>query len=223
MVIIQNKIPRHHNISQKIIDKLRIRNKRIFSKEEILKVIIEYGEIYKKKVNLISLWTYLRKGKYIKRILGDYYYIYSLEERYNHYCLYSEEELVFLILEKMEVRWYLGLERALIENKIGWQILNFIPIINDHFSGIKKVGNSTLKFIKTKENRFKFGLIEKRTNNNVKYDYSDLEKTYLDFLYFYSYEGKDVKLVRKSLKFKIKKKKLAKYAKNYSKKIRGFI
>lgn len=218
MVILQNKIIKS-KASRKIIDKLRLSREKIVSKEEIFKIIREYEKIYKRKVNLISLWTYLRKSRYIKRILGDYYYVYSLEERYSNYCQYSEEELVFLVLDRMRIKWHLGMERAVIENKASWQALNIIPIINNHFSGIKKLGNSKFKFIKTKEKRFGFGLIEKRTNNSVKYFYSDLEKTYLDFLYFYSYEGKSLESIRKNIDFKVNKCRLRKYAKNYPKKI----
>jgi len=217
MVITKNKI------SRKIIDKLRLNHEKILAKKEIVKTIKEYSRVYKTKVNLISLWTYLRKNNYVKRILGDYYYVYSLEERYNHYCKFSEEELIFFILEKIDVKWYLGLESALKENKITWQALNIITIINNHFSGIKKLGNSKFNFIKTKDNKFKFGLIKKKTHNNVIYYYSDLEKTYLDFLYFYSYKGKDVKTMKKNLDFKIKKSKVIKYAKYYSKKIQEII
>jgi len=213
MVTIKNKI------SRRIIDKLRLNYEKILSKEEIIKTIKEYSIVYKTKINLISLWTYLRKDNYIKRILGDYYYVYSLEERYNHYCKFSEEELVFLVLEKMHIKWYLGLESALKENKITWQVLNIIIIINNHFSGIKKLGNSKLKFIKTKNNKFKFGLIKKKTNNSVKYFYSDLEKTYLDFLYFSSYRGKDINILKSNLDFKVKKNKVVKYARYYSNKI----
>lgn len=211
MVIIRNRI------SRVIIDKLRSEKKKIFSKEEIIKTIGEYQRIYKIKVNLISLWTYLRKDNYIKRILGDYYYVYSLEERHNHYCNFSEEELVFLVLEKMRLKWYLGLENALKENKIIWQALNVIIIVNNHFSGFKKLRNSKFKFIKTKEKRFNFGLIKAETNNKVIYFYSDLEKTYIDFLYFY--KGRNIETTKKNLDFKIRKDKLKKYAKNYSKKI----
>ncbi len=178
---------------------------------------------YKTKVNLTSLWTYLRKNIYVKRILGDYYYIYSLDERYNRYCKFSEEELVFLVLERMNIKWYLGLESALKENKITWQALNVITIINNHFSGIKRLGNSKFKFIKTKDNKFKFGLIKKKTNNSVIYFCSDLEKTYLDFLYFSSYKGKDVKAIRGDMDFNIKKSKIIKYVKYYSNKIRRII
>jgi len=212
-----------NKVSRKIIDKLRLNLEKIQSKEEIIKTIKEYSKVYKTKVNLISLWTYLRKDNYIKRILGDYYYVYSLEERYNHYCKFSEEELVFLVLEKMNIKWYLGLESALKENKITWQALNIITLINNHFSGIKKLGNSKFKFIKTKDNKFKFGLIKNKTNNSVKYFYSDLEKTYLDFLYFYLYKGKDIKALKKNLNFKIKKSKVIKYAKDYSNKIQEII
>ena len=216
MVTTQNKT------SRKIIDKLRLKNEKMLSKEEIIKTIGDYQKIYKRKVNLISLWTYLRKNNYIKRILKDYYYIYSLEERHNHYCRFSEEELIFLVLEKLKAKWYLGLENALKENKISWQALNITIIINNKFSGIKKLGNSKFKFIKTKPSLF-FGLIKKKTNNKVAYYYSDLEKTYLDFLHFYSYKGKEVEIIKKDLDFEIEKYKLIGYARKYSKKIREAI
>ncbi len=206
-----------NSISRVIINKLRSKNERILSKEEIIKTIEDYQKIYKVKVNMISLWTYLRKDKYIQRILGDYYYVYSLEERHNHYCNLSEEELVFLVLEKMRLKWYLGLESALKKNKIAWQVFNVITLVNNHFSGIKKLGNSKFKFIKTKEKRLSFGLIRVETNNKVTYFYSDLEKTYLDFLYFY--KGKDIENMKKNLDFEIRKDRLKKYAKNYSRKI----
>ncbi len=212
-----------NKISRRIIDKLRLDSEKILTKEDIIKTIKGYSKVYKTKVNLISLWTYLRKDDYIKRILGDYYYIYSLEERYNHFCKFSEEELIFLVLEKMNIKWYLGLESALKENKITWQALNIMMIINNHFSGIKKLGNSKFKFIKTKDNKFKFGLIKNKTNNSVVYFYSDLEKTYLDFLYFSSYKGKDVKILKKNLDLKTEKSKVIKYAKYYSNKIQEIV
>lgn len=214
MVTMQNKI------SGKIVEKLRSRKEPIISKEEIVRIINEYQRIYQKKVNFSSLWTYLRKSNYIKRILGDYYYIYSLEERYNRYCRYSDEELLFLVLEKMGVRWYLGLERALREHKIGWQALSLVPIINTYFSSTKKIGGSTFRFIKTQEKRCQFGLMEKKTSNGVLYYYSDLEKTYLDFLYFSSYQGKDVGSIQQQLDFKVNMKKVKRYAQYYSQKIR---
>lgn len=206
-----------NNKSRAIIGKLRSKNEKILSKEEIIKTIEDYQKIYKIKINVISLWTYLRKDRYIRRILGDYYYLYSLEERHNHYCNFSEEELVFLVLEKMGLKWYLGLESALKENKIIWQALNVVIIVNNYFSGIKKIGNSKFKFIKTKEERLNFGLIRAETNNKSAYFYSDLEKTYLDFLYFY--RGKNIETMKKNLDFKVKKATLKKYAKNYSGKI----
>lgn len=206
-----------NKVSRTIIDKLRSSKSKILSKEEVIKTIENYQKIYRIKINILSLWTYLRKDRYIKRILGDYYYVYSLEERYNYYCNFSEEELVFLVLEKMGLKWYLGLESALKENKILWQALNVIIIINNHFSGIKKLGNSKFKFIKTKEKRFNFGLIKAKTNNKVAYFYSDLEKTYIDFFYFY--KGKNIETMKKNLDFEVRKDKLKKYAKNYRKKI----
>ena len=217
MVTIKNKI------SKRIIEKLRLNTEKILSKKEIIGTIEEFSKIYKIKVNLISLWVYLRKNNYIKRILGDFYYVYSLDEKYNKYNKFSDEELVFLILEKIRIKWYLGLESALRENKIIWQALNIRTIINNKFSGIKKLGNSKFNFIKTKDNKFKFGLIKKKTSNNVFIVYSDLEKTYLDFLYFLSYKGKDIKILKENLDFKVEKGKIIKYVKYYSIKVQRVI
>lgn len=216
MVITQNKPA---PVSKKILEKLRLKKEKIMLKEEIFQIIKEYQKIYRRKVNLISLWTYLRKNNYLRRLLGDYYYIYSVEERYHHYCQFSEEELVFQVLDKMKISWYLGLERALIENKISWQVLNIIPIINSRFSGLKKLGNSRFKFIKTTEKKLTFGLIGTKTNNQVHYFYSDPEKTHLDFLHFSSYGGKDPETIKKHLDFKINKIILRKYARKYTHKI----
>jgi len=207
--------------SRAIIDKLRSKKEKILSKEEIVRTINDYQRVYKTKINILSLWTYLRKDNYIKRILGDWYYISSLEERYNHYCNFSEEELVFLTLEKMRLNWYLGLESALKENKISWQALNIVIVINNHFSGIKKLGKSKFKFIKTKEKRINFGMLKSETNNKVAYFYSDPEKTYIDFLYFY--KNKDLKDMIKNLDFKVRKDLLKEYAQSYSKKIQEAI
>jgi hypothetical protein len=215
--IVTKMVTAKNKVSRTIIDKLRSKKEKIQSKKEIIKTIEDYQKIYKVEVNVISLWTYLRKDNYIKRILGDDYYVYSLEERYNHYCNLSEEELVFLVLEKIRLKWYLGLESALKENKIIWQALNIITIVNNKFSGTKKLGNSEFNFIKTKEKRFNFGLIKAETNNKVAYFYSDLEKTYIDFLYFY--KERDIETMKKNLDIEVRKDRLKKYAKNYSKKI----
>jgi hypothetical protein len=214
MVTIKNK---KYKASRMIVAKLRSGNDKIRSKDEIITVIRDYEKIYNVKINLVSMWVYLRKASYIKRILGDYYYIYSLEERHNNYCNLSEEELVFLVLGKMGLKWYLGLESALKANKISWQALNVTAIVNNHFSGIKKLGNSKFKFIKTKEKRFCSGILKGETRNKVVYFYSGLEKTALDFLYFS--RGKDTKNLIKNLGFEARKDKLKKYAKNYPRKI----
>ncbi len=212
-------VTRQNKTSAKIVQKLRAGTEKIILKEKIFQIITEYQRIYRQKVNFNSLWTYLRKSNYIRRILGDYYYVYSWKERADHYCQYSEEELIFLVLGLMKIKWYLGLERALQEHKISWQVLNRLPIINTHFSGLKRLGNSLFKFIKTGEKKCTFGLIKRKTNNQVTYFYSDLEKTHLDFLYFNSYLGKDIEIIRRQLDFKIRSNIVKRYARHYSKKL----
>lgn len=66
---------------------------------------------------------------------------------------------------------------------------------------------------------FTFGMIKRKTNNHVPYFYTDREKTYLDFLYFSSYAGKNPESVKKQLDFKLDRSVAKKYAGHYSKKI----
>jgi len=70
-------VTKRNKKSRAIIEKLRSKKEKIISKEEIIESIEEYQKVYKIKVNVLSLWTYLRKDNYIKRILGDFYYIHS--------------------------------------------------------------------------------------------------------------------------------------------------
>jgi len=155
---------------------------RIFKKEEILHIFEEYKKI-KSNSNHKNIIEYLSKHKYIKRIFLSYYYINSYDEKKNGFCNYSDRELIFSVLNKEKIKWYLGLNTAIYEQGKTWQTPNIINIINTRISGRRKILGLNVRFIKIKENLI-FGLKELKTNNKVTYFYSDPAKTYIDKVYF---------------------------------------
>ena len=154
----------------------------IFKKNEILKLLEEYKKL-KLKISNKNIIEYLSKHNYIKRIFLGYYYINSYDEKKRSFCNYSDKELIFSVLNKEKIKWYLGLNTAIYEQGKTWQTPNMINIINTKLSGKKTISGLKVKFIKTKENLI-FGLKELKTENNISYFYSDPAKTYLDKVYF---------------------------------------
>ena len=155
---------------------------KIFKKFEILKVIEEYKKIYK-KFNNKHTTEYLSKHNYIRRIFLGYYYVNSYDERKRNFSDYSDKELIFSVLNKEKIKWYLGLNTAIYEQGKTWQTPVVINIINTRLSGKRKIVGLNVNFIKTKENLI-FGLKESKTKNSIAYFYSDPAKTYIDEIYF---------------------------------------
>ena len=125
----------------------------------------------------------LRHSNDIIYIMFDYYYIVSPPEKSGHYLGYSTNEMVYAVLNKLNIRWYHGLDSALEYNQIIWQGIVNPVIINNYISGRRSVNGITYQFHKIKDDLFGFGAIKKKTNNNIVFFYSDIEKTYLDFFY----------------------------------------
>jgi len=154
---------------------------KIFKKDELLHLL----EDYKKKfeVNHKNIIEYLSKHNYLKRIFFGYYYINSYDEKKRGYCNYSDKELLFYVLNKENIKWYLGLNTAIYEQGKTWQTPNMINVINTRISSKRKILSINVKFIKIKENLV-FGLKELKTRNRISYFYSDPAKTYIDKVYF---------------------------------------
>jgi len=155
---------------------------KIFKKEEILRIFEEYKKL-KSNSNHKNIIEYLSKHNYLKRIFLGYYYINSYDEKERSFCNYTDRELIFSILNKEKVKWYLGLNTAIYEQGKTWQTPNMINVINTRISGRRKIVGLNVKFIKIKEDLV-FGLKELKTNNKVPYFYSDPAKTYIDKVYF---------------------------------------
>ena len=176
---------------------------KIVRKNEIVDLIEKYDKEIK-KVNVKNALWYLSRYGYIKRIFLDFYYINSIEERERGICDYEDKELLFSVLNRSSTRWYLGLSSAKYYSGDIWQVPNVLTIINNKFSGKKNIIGMKIHFIKIKDGLI-FGLVSKKTENHIKYFYSDKQKTELDFGY--------LKLLDKIPKDKITNKYIKRYPK----------
>lgn len=186
-----------HNNREKIIHRSKI--------ELILANLHEHLDIDK-------VLQSLRKSNKIKYIFKGYYYILNTDESVNKYYKYSINEMVFVILNKLNIKWYIGLESSLEYNKLVWQAFNVLIILNNQFSKEITIDGNVIKFRKIKE-EYLFGFKNRKTKNRITFHYSDIEKTITDFAYF------RIKIPLELLNH-YDKIKMKKYLKNYPKLIR---
>ncbi len=158
------------------------RNEKIIQKEEIYKLIKDYNKKFERVSITNALWYLSRRG-YIRKIFLDYYYINSIEEKELGTCKYEDKELLFEVLNKEKIKWYLGLNSAKYYSGDIWQFPVVLTIINNKFSGKRKINGMDVTFIKIKKDLI-FGVAAKKTKNKIKFYYSNSQKTNLDILYF---------------------------------------
>src|SRR3989338_9191289 len=168
---------KQNNISQ-IYEALINRVGKIVKKEEIERIIIEFNKSFRESLDAESIIKYLSRHNYIKRIFLSFYYINLADERKRKYCKFEDRELLFLVLNKLNIKWYLGLSSALYESGKVWQAPAIVNIINNKFSGKRKILGFDVKFYKMKDNLF-FAIESQKTKNNIEYFYSEPSKTYI--------------------------------------------
>jgi len=148
----------------------------------------------------------LKRNNKISYLFNDYFYILNSDEQLKKYHLYSRLEQIATVLNKQKIKWHFGLHSSLtLCNK---QIPNSIVIINNAYSKKTKLFNTKLIFKKQKYYS-NVGLKQITSKNRIKLYYSDLERTYLDYLYLK--EKLDLKIDNLNLK------KLNAYRKDYPK------
>ena len=158
----------------------------------------------------------LRKNRDIRYIFKGYYYIVNAKEKEGSFNDYSTNEMVYTILNKLNIKWYLGLHSALERNNIIWQgVVNPI-ILNSNLSGEKNILDVKYQFHKIKRELLDFGYIKKITNNRITFYYSNPEKTYLDFRYLHKKPPLELSPFTKSEKMRLY---LRQYSKNLKKKV----
>lgn len=179
---------------------------KLVSKKQLTKTI---GDVLQDKYSQ-NIIVNLRKNRDIIYVFKGYYYLLSSKEKEGSYNEYSTNEMVYAILNKLNIKWYLGLHSALERNNIIWQgVVNPI-IVNSELSGEKKILGVKYQFHKLKREMLDFGHIKKITKNRITFYYSDPEKTYIDFIYFNKNPPSELSNFKKNEKLRL-------YLKNYSK------
>jgi len=163
---------------------------------------------------------YLLKEGYLLRIFKGVYYIRTFDEIKLGRSKYSHLELISRGMELKGVKnWYFGLYTALKLNNLTHEHFAVDYVINDKIFRAKpmEISGHKFRFIKLKPGIFGFGAVEDALR------YSDPEKTILDFIHIWRYNGiPDEKIIMDLSEYtgKLSKKKLREYAQNYSKTVR---
>ena len=169
------------------------------------------------KMNHRNAIRYLLKEKYLVRIFNGMFYIRTFDEINIGRSKYSHLELVSKGMELKGVKnWYFGLYTGLKLNNLTHEHFAVDYVLNDKIFRAKpiKISGYTFRFLKIKPELFGFGII----TDSLKY--SDSEKTILDFIHVWRYNGVPEKKIITDLSEysgRVSKKKLLAYAKNYSK------
>jgi hypothetical protein len=167
---------------RRVLDILRSSKKKFTTSDEIKnhskKLFYDYHNVI----------NYLTTQGFLMRIFDDIFYIKSPEEVKEEKIDFSLLELVGQALEIKNInRWYFGLYTALKLNGIETKSdhSNEFFIMSDRIFRRKpfKIAGYDFKFIKLKYVLLEFGIIE----NVVRF--SDVEKTALDFIYLWKYNG----------------------------------
>jgi len=164
-----------------VVKRLHLTEKKFVTSEEVKKYCEEYGLDYYTTIrNLTS------RG-YLLRIFKGVFYVRSFEELKVGKLGLSHLEL---ISEGMRLKgvdsWYFGLYTALKLNNATHEHFTVDYIINDKLFRQEPivVAGHSFRLVKLKEGLLGFGIVENR------YRYSDIEKTILDFIYVWRYNGK---------------------------------
>lgn len=193
-----------------LLRKLRMENKEFVTASELR----AYCKPFKFDYDIV-IRHFVARG-YLVRILRGIFYVKSLEElelgrpKYNHF------ELVAKGLELKKVReWYFGLHSALKFNNMTHEHFSVEDVISDSLfrANPVNIAGHRFKFVKVSPSLFGFGV---RKGNNIRY--SDPEKTVLDFIYIWRYNGvPEEKIIGDISDWakKSSKERLRKYARKY--------
>lgn len=165
-----------------LLKKLRIENKEFVTSTEL--------ELYCKsmKLDYTTVIRYFIARGYLTRIFRGIFYVKTLNEIKLGRSKYSYLELVAKGLELKNVRnWYFGLHTALKLNNMTHEYFAVEDVINDTLFRANpiNIAGYKFKFTKLSPSLFDFGI----KNKDGMIRYSDPEKTVLDFIYIWRYNG----------------------------------
>lgn len=163
-----------------LLKKLAIDKKEFITSKELKQYCSNIG------LNYDTTIRHLLYRGYLIRIFKGVFYIKTLEETKLNKPKYSIQELVAKGLELKGVKnWYFGLYTALNLNNMTHESFTVDYVINDVLFRPKpiNIAGSKYKFIKLTPKLLEFGIV----TDSLKY--SDPEKTILDFIYTWRYNG----------------------------------
>lgn len=169
------------NISNKFYLFLLNKNEEFLKTEEIEKYFEEFKKMWNLNVEFKNIYKTLKQQKSIIFVFNKTWKILSKKEKFE----FKEKELnrqtvIEKYLIKNNINWYYGLSTAKYYLKINWQTPIKYYIINDKYNKKIKIDNTELILKKIKKKYFIKSSILKINDKNV----SNLEKTYLDEIYF---------------------------------------
>lgn len=162
------------------------KNKKVFTKDELSESYRKFQEMWKgKKNDFKRVFDSLRKTR-IKYLFKKKWYVLSKEEfedlKNNKF---EEYELILKFLEEQKIPYYIGMSSAKYLNRLTWQSLKVVFIINSQFRLKRKIGNVEIQLIKFPKELI-INLTLKKTDKGI--PYSDTEKTFLDEIYYQIYK-----------------------------------
>jgi predicted transcriptional regulator of viral defense system len=196
-----------------LLRKLRIENREFVTSKDL--------RAYCKSLKLdydIAIRHLVPRG-YLVRILRGIFYVKSLEELDLARPKYTHLELVAKGLELKNVkRWYFGLHTALKLNNMTHETFTVEDVINDKLFRANPftIAGYKFKFSRLSPALLGFGI--RKAGNGVRY--SDPEKTLLDFIYLWRYNGIPEEKIAADVRGWARgasKEKLRAYAKKYPK------
>jgi predicted transcriptional regulator of viral defense system len=182
-------------------------------------VTAEELKIYCKslKMDYAAVVSYFVKRKYFVRVLRGIFYVKSLEEAKLGRTRYNHLELVAKGLELKKVKnWYFGLHTALKLNNMTHETFAVEDVINDKLFRANPFAIAGYKFKFSRLSPPLLGFGVRKAGNGVRY--SDPEKTLLDFIYLWRYNGIPEEKIEADVSGwakGISKEKLRAYAKKY--------
>ena len=171
------------------------------------------------KLNYEMVVRYFGMRAYLVRIFRGVFYVKSLEELKLGRNKYNHLELVAKGLELKNVkRWYFGLHTALKLNNMTHETFAVEDVVNDKLFRANPIAIAGYKFKFSRLSPSLLGFGIRKAGNGVRY--SDPEKTLLDFIYLWRYNGiPEEKIVADVSGWEkgASKEKLMAYAKKYPK------
>lgn len=201
-----------------LLRKLRMEGKEFVTSTELKRYCGSMNLDYE-----IAIRHFISRG-YLVRIFRGIFYVKALDEIELGKTKYSHLELVAKGMELKNVKnWYFGLYTALKLNNVTHEHFAVDHVVNDRIFRAKPVNIAgyKFKFVKLAPELLEFGVtVEDRLR------YSDVEKTILDFIYVWRYNGvprNKIILDVEDWAKNVSRAKIKKYSEKYPKTVREIV